>query len=344
MKLRYLIAGAYGFAGAALAAKLLSRKRDVAWDEHAAELHHAEKSRFAEIDGVRVHYQEAGEENAPPVVLIHGFCASNFVWSDVLVPLADAGFRIIAPDLVGFGFSEKPRRVEYTIAAQSRMITRLLDHLGIERAAIVGSSYGGAVAAMAALDYPDRVERLALVGAVINDDIKKEMLMRMAASPLVGDLLSPLLLDSRRMVRWRMKNVYAECASPHLHDEKRLEAHHRPLRAARTQRAVLRTLRQWNAERIAREAHLIKQPTLLVWGENDLDVPLRDGEHLFDSIPHARFIVFRRCGHLPMEEYPREFAEVIKNFVGAETVSVAPPRATDDADILNKEKVVAARL
>ncbi len=341
MKLRYLIAGAYGFVGAALAAKLMSRQRDLKWADHAKELHHAEKSRFAEIEGVRVHYQEAGEKNAPPIVLIHGFCASNFVWSDVIVPLADQGFRIIAPDLVGFGFSEKPRRAEYSIKMQARIITRLLDHLGVAHATFVGSSYGGAVAAIAALDYPSSVERVALVGAVINDDIKKETLMRMAASPIVGDLLSPLLLDSRRMVRWRMKNVYAQSASSHLFEEARMEAHHRPLRAANTQRAVLRTLRQWNAERIASEAHQIKQPTLIVWGEKDLDVPLRDGQHLFREIPHSRMIIFRRCGHLPMEEYPREFTEVLTNFARSKADERVPEES--DANELIEEKAVAAR-
>ncbi len=342
MKKRYLIAGAYGFAGAALAAKLLSRERDLKWEEHAGQLHHAEKSRFANVDGVRVHYQEAGDQDAPPIVLIHGFCASNFVWSDVLVPLAGKGFRVIAPDLIGYGFSAKPRRAEYTISMQARMIVRLLDHLGIERAMLAGSSYGGAVAAIAALDYTERIERVALIGAVINDDVKKDMLMRMAASPVVGDLLSPLLLDSRRMVRWRMRKVYAECALPHLFDEKRMEAHHRPLRAARTQRAALRTLRQWDAERIAREAHLIKQPTLLVWGESDADVPLRDGEHLFKEIPHSRFVIFRRCGHLPMEEYPREFTEVIANFANSKAFEQATER--NKANKLTEEEVAVAAM
>ncbi|HEV2761569.1 MAG TPA: hypothetical protein VGV38_01145, partial [Pyrinomonadaceae bacterium] len=84
MKKRYLIAGAYGLAGAALAAKLLRRPRDVSWEEHADALPHSRLSRFVELDGVRVHYQEAGETAAPTVVLIHGFCASTFVWSDVL--------------------------------------------------------------------------------------------------------------------------------------------------------------------------------------------------------------------------------------------------------------------
>ncbi|MEJ7713315.1 MAG: alpha/beta fold hydrolase [Pyrinomonadaceae bacterium] len=112
----------------------------------AQRVHHGEHSRFAELNGgLRIHYQEAGAVGAPPIILIHGFCASTFVWSDVLLPLAAEGFRVIAMDLVGFGFSDKPHDGEYTIEYQARMIARLMEHLGVERGAVIGSSYGGAV-------------------------------------------------------------------------------------------------------------------------------------------------------------------------------------------------------
>lgn len=314
MNKRYLFAaGAYATAGAALAAKLLSRPRDVDWQKNAASLHHADRSRFVEVEGVRVHYQEAGRADAPAVLLIHGFCASNFVWGDVLLTVAEAGYRVVAPDLVGYGFSEKPRRGEYTIEAQARVMIGLLDKLGIARAALVGSSYGGAVAAMCALDDPERVERLILVGAVSNNEVKSQPLLRLAASPVVGDLLSPLLIDSRRLMRWRMKKVYAG-ENSHLLDAERLWAHHRPLRAANTHRAILRTLRRWDAARLEREAHLITHSTLLVWGEQDLDVPLCHGERLHARMPNSRLVVFRRCGHLPQEERPAEFAGLVAGF------------------------------
>lgn len=229
MKKRYLIAGAYGLAGAALAAKLRRRPRDVVWEEHADDLPHAEASRFVELDGVRVHYQEAGAVGAPTLVLSHGFCASTFVWSDVLLPIAEMGFRVVALDLVGFGFSQKPGGFDYTIEAQARVVVRLLDALGIERAALVGSSYGGAVAAACALDFPERVERLVLVGAVSNDDAKHQLMLRLAAAPVVGDLLSPVMLDSPRLMRWRMKKVYAG-ANARLFDEARMTEQHRQLR------------------------------------------------------------------------------------------------------------------
>jgi 2-hydroxymuconate-semialdehyde hydrolase len=317
MKKRYWIAGAYALAGTALAAKLLSRPRDVAWEEHKAELPHAEHSRFTQIDGRRVHYQEAGDESAPPVILIHGFCASTFVWSDVLLPIAAAGLRVIAPDLIGFGFSEKPRAGEYTINAQARMVVRLMERLGIGRATVIGSSYGGAVAATIALDYPERVERLVLVDAVINDDVKRQPMLQLAAAPLLGDVFSPVLLSTYTLTRWRMQKVYGKSAQ-HLLEEERMRAHHRPLRSSSAHRAVIRTLRRWNAARIEEEAHRIRQPTLLIWGEDDVDIPLAHGRLMFERIPDARLVVFRRCGHLPQEEYPREFIRVVTEFCGAD--------------------------
>jgi pimeloyl-ACP methyl ester carboxylesterase len=316
MKRRYWIAGAYGLAGTALAARLLSRPRDVEWEEHKQELPHSERSRFADVEGVRVHYQEAGEPDAPPLLLVHGFCASTFVWSDVLLPIAEAGFRVIAPDLPGFGFSEKPREGEYTIEAQARLVINLMDKLGIGRASIVGSSYGGAVASVCALDYAERVERLVLVDAVINDDVKRQPMLRLAASPLLGDIFSPVLLSTYSLTRWRMRKVYGEGAAWLLEDE-RMRAHHRPLRSSSAHRAVIRTLRRWDASRVEREAHRIQQPVLLIWGEDDIDIPLEHGKRMFERIPNARLIVFRRCGHLPQEEYPSEFTKLLTEFCAA---------------------------
>ncbi len=311
MKKRYLLAGAYGLAGATLAAKLLSRPRDVEWEEHRE--HQSENSKFVELNSTRVHYKEAGSAAAPTVLLIHGFCASTFVWNDVIAPIAEMGFRVVAPDLIGYGFSAKPRAAGYTIDAQARMIVSLMDELKLERAALVGSSYGGAVAATVALDHPHRVERLVLVGAVADDKVKNSSLMRLAAAPVMGNLLSPVLLGSFPLMRRHMRKIYAE-DDARLLDERRLAAHHLPMRAANTHTAIIKTLRGWQAERIGRDANLIEQPTLLIWGEHDTVVPLALGRELNRKLPHSRLVVLGRCGHLPQEERPAEFAGLIAGF------------------------------
>ena len=135
MKKRYWIAGA---ATLAVAAKLLTRPRDADWNRNRRVVFHSDHSRFVDIDGVRVHYQEAGDPNAPVLVLIHGFASSTLVWSKVFLPLAEIGFRVIAIDMVGFGYSGKPRNGEYTIAGQASLLNSLLDRLDIKRATLAG--------------------------------------------------------------------------------------------------------------------------------------------------------------------------------------------------------------
>jgi len=214
--------------------------------------------------------------------------------------------------MLGYGYSGKPRNGEYTIGGQARLIAQLLERLHIKRAILVGSSYGGAVAATCALDFPKCVERLVLVGAVSNNRPLEFKLMRVFGAPVVGDVVSPLLIGSRRLLRMRMKRVYDRHSW--VLDERRVDARHQPLRASSTQRAIIRTVRGWDAERISRDAHLIRQPTLLMWGENDPEIPLADGERLHGEIAGSRLIVFLNCGHLPHEEYPNSFTQVLTEF------------------------------
>ncbi len=315
MKKRYWIAGA---ATLAIAAKFLLRPRDADWDRNRHVIFHSDHSRFVDVDGVRVHYQEAGDPLAPALVLIHGFASSTLVWSKVFLRLAAAGFRVIAIDMLGFGYSGKPRNGEYTIAGQASLLVGLLDRLKIKRATLVGSSYGGAVAATCALDYPQRVDKLVLIGTVNNNRPLNYKLMRVFSSRVFGDVVSPLLIGSRSLLRRRMKRVYDR--HEWVLDERRVDARHLPLRASGTQRAIIRTVRCWDAERISREAHLIKQPTLLLWGEKDCEIPLADGERLHDQIPESRLIVFLNCGHIPHEEYPEEFTNVVVDFCEKQSV------------------------
>src|SRR5258706_2763647 len=167
-----------------------------------------------------------------------------------------------------------------------------------------------------ALDYPERVANLVLVGAVTNDQPKKKLLLRLAGVPLLGDIATPLFLGSRWILRKRTEEVYRRLGYPV--DERKLAARHHLLEAANRDRAMIRTIRSWKADRISREASLIRQPTLLVWGEEDTNIPVSDAFRLRDVIPNSRLIIFRRCGHLPPTESPGEFVDVLADFCNAE--------------------------
>ena len=313
MNKKNLVLGAGGAIGAIVAWKMLTRASSVDWADAADKIHHAENSHFVEVDGATIHYQEFGETTNPTLLLIHGYTASTYVWKTVAPLLADENFHVVAVDLLGFGYSDKPAQFDYTIASQARMIERLMNRLGIGKATIIGSSYGGAVASTLALDYAERLEKLVLVGAVCNDDVLRNPLLKLAAVPLLGEILTPFLLDSKTLAKARMKQTLAP-DSHHLITEERVESVIRPLKAKDAHHSVLASGRSWEANRIQADAHLINQPTLLIWGEDDTVIPVRNGQCLYDSILNSRLVVLKDCGHLPQEEKPERFVELVSEF------------------------------
>jgi pimeloyl-ACP methyl ester carboxylesterase len=322
MKKKYIAAGIGLSVGAVIAWKFATRPDTVHWEQVAGDLHHAKHSGFVEVDGLRVHYQEFGEDNRPVMLLIHGYSASNFTWKTVAPMLADEGFRVIAVDLIGFGFSAKPGWFDYTIQSQARVLERFMDRLGIGSALIVGSSYGGAVASMLTLDYPERVEKLVLVDAVSNDEALQNPLVHLVRVPLLGELLGAFLVDSRAFVRHRMRTSLSP-SNYHLVTEERVSGIHRPLHAADGHNSMLVSIRNWQAQRIEHDASLISQPALLIWGDQDAVIPPHNGRRLHRLIPNSRLIIFKDCGHVPQEEYPEDFVRVVSEFCEHKTLEPA---------------------
>jgi len=313
MKKRNLAIGAVGAVGGVIAWKFLTRSGSVNWNEVAKNVPHFENSAFIDVDGIRIHFQEFGNRKNPTLLLIHGYTASTAVWKTVAPVFAENGFHVVSLDLVGFGYSEKPSWFDYTIVSQARMVSRFMDRLGIGRATVVGSSYGGAVAATLALDYPERLEKLIFVNTVSNDAVLKHPLLRLAQVPGVGEVIAAFAADSRLMVRHRLQNTLAP-ANHDLITEERISNILRPLSAADAHNSVLMTARRWDANRIEDDAHLINHPTLIIWGDKDLVIPISFGRKLHDAILHSRMIVFKNCGHVPQEEAPENFVKVVLDF------------------------------
>ena len=313
MKKRNLAIAIGGGIGAAVAVKMLSRAKTVLWEDVADRVPHSEHSHFINVEGARLHYQEFGERASPTIVLIHGYTASLLVWKSVSPLLADAGFHVIAVDLVGFGYSEKPRWFDYSIQSQARMVSRFMNRLGIGRATLVGSSYGGAVAMTLCLDYPEFVEKLVLIDTVCNDEVKNHPILRLAAIRGVGEVITPFLVDSRAMMRFRMRGTLSP-SNHHLITSERVSNVLRPLTAADAHHSVLATSRNWSANRIEQDAHMINQPTLIIWGEKDKIIGIHNGYNLHDSILHSRFVILKNCGHVPAEEKSELVSELVTEF------------------------------
>jgi pimeloyl-ACP methyl ester carboxylesterase len=313
MKAKHLAMGIGGVIGAAVAWKLVSRADTVRFHDVSQNIPHAENSDFVEVDGASVHFQEFGDRRNPTLLLIHGFAASVYVWRMTAPELAERGFHVIALDLLGFGYSDKPAWFDYKITSQARMVSRFMDRLGIGRATIVGSSYGGAVSLTLALDYAERVEKLVLVDSVINDEPKNHIVLRLAKIRGVGEMITPFLVDSKLFARIRMHGTLSS-ANHHLITPDRVDSIVRPLTAKDAHNSVLQTGRNWDANRIEADAGLITQPTLIIWGEEDTVIPIQNGQKLYDSILHSRFVVFKDCGHVPQEENPELFVGLVDEF------------------------------
>src|SRR5262245_59421292 len=200
-----------------------ARPADVNFDEARAAVPNAAYSRFADIDGVRVHYQEKGE--GEPLVLIHGYTASTFVWKDVFEPLSEQ-FRVIAVDLKGFGFSGKPDG-DYTRRAQGELVVHLLDHLKIDQAILCGSSMGGEIGLNAARYHPQRIAALILVdSAGVTVSGGGSVSPGIAQWPVIGPALAALALTSDSLVRDGLRKSFYDDS---MVSDEQVAAYYRPL-------------------------------------------------------------------------------------------------------------------
>ena len=273
---------------------------------------------FLDIDGQRVHYVEAGRGEA--VVLIHGWNGSTFDYRYVIPELAQR-WRVVAVDLIGFGYSERPAKGDYSLAAQARVVRLVMDRLGIDRATVVGHSMGGGVAMCLAGDAPERVSRLVLV-----DSVGAEEVNRARGS---GSVLRPLLpiIAVVTLHRARMREAMLRVAvhDPAVLTPDVLEGHFRPFRMRGHLRAMGRQLVDRRRDTLPDPA-LLRQPSLILWGEHDRVIPIERGEALAREMPHARLLIVRAAGHLPLEEQPAVCNKALLDFLGSpEPASAAVP-------------------
>jgi pimeloyl-ACP methyl ester carboxylesterase len=300
-------------AAVAFTAFWYARPADLDFEEHRAAVPHAAASRFAEVEGVgRVHYQEQGAGRA--LVLIHGNNSSAYSWKDVFAQLARE-FRVVALDLKGFGFTAKPEGGDYRVETQAALVVRLMDQLGIERATLCGSSMGGAVALAAAINYPQRVDALILVGSSAFEETRGGSLAPAYVRwPYVGGAVTALALTSDRLVRDGLRKSFQDESKV---TQERVAAYYRPLRTRGGQRAARLVRDQRDYTGIERALARIRLPALLIWGARDRLNLLEDGRRLHARLAGSQLFVYDNCGHLPQEEMPERFARDVSEFMKA---------------------------
>jgi pimeloyl-ACP methyl ester carboxylesterase len=292
-----------------------ARPADVSFDEVRAGIPNAEYSHFADIDGVRIHYQEKG--TGTPLVLLHGFTSSTYSWKDVFEPLSQ-NFRVIAVDLKGFGFSGKPDG-DYSRRAQATLVGHLLDYLKIEKAWLCGNSMGGEIALNFALQNPQRVERLILIdSAGVTVTGSGSLAPRYLLLPVVGRIVTALALTSDKLVRQGLEKSFYDQTKV---TNERVAYYYRPLKTRGGQLAAVRARTQANEFPVEPELGRISMPTLIIWGAQDALIPLEAGIKMNKLIKESRLVIFDSCGHLPQEEVPARVVDEITKFIGGQKQS-----------------------
>ena len=272
-----------------------------------------------DLHGHRVIYRAAG--SGPPVVLIHGMVNSSAHWRQVALRLAER-YTVIAPDLIGHGDSATPRG-DYSLGAHAAAIRDLLIAIGIRRATFVGHSLGGGVAMQFFWQFPERVERLALVSSGGLGPKVSPMLRGAAlpgASVLLRAVAHPRTLNGLSRLAGRVERAGREELAVQVRAIVRAM---RPLEKAGGRKAFVETLRSvidHRGQRVSANDRLYllgPVPTLVVWGERDRTIPLEHGLEAHGLIPNSRFETIPGAAHFPHLERPAELAELLSEFIAS---------------------------
>jgi pimeloyl-ACP methyl ester carboxylesterase len=261
------------------------------------------KSEYVQVNGYRLHYFEAqpASGGATPLLLVHGLGARGEDWAKMIPALAAQGFHVYAPDLPGFGRSEKPD-ASYSISMEEEVVVKFMQAMRLERADVGGWSMGGWISMKLALDHPEFVDRL-----VVYDS---------------AGIYFPATFGPGLFVPVDTAGLHTlmRTLSPHPHTMPEF-----------AQRAVLRRLaangwvinRSMAAMTDGRDLldfrlHDLKRPTLVMWGAQDDLIPLVTGKRIHELIPGSSLLVVEGCGHLAPAECSVPVVKGTVDFLRAE--------------------------
>jgi pimeloyl-ACP methyl ester carboxylesterase len=262
----------------------------------------------------RLVYCDAG--SGPPLLLLHGMFGDHLDWAPVIEPLSNR-FRVIAPDLPGFGGSDKPDAA-YDHAFFIGAIRKLLDGLEVDRVTMVGNSFGGLLALLYTLDHPENVDRLVLVSSGGLQPLDAAALDRVnhfftessltALTPdIQNTMFSPVFAASSTAKQAYLDKQNAKLGRPDM-----------PAYA----RALARSIRFVAHTCCENRLHEIACPTLLLWGDRDIVLPPKIALQAAERIRNSRVKMLAGCGHAPQLDCPTGFTRAVEEFIGHFAVAV----------------------
>lgn len=268
--------------------------------------------RFLRLAGMRIRYIDVGDGD--PVLLLHGIGHSSLGWKHNLPGLVDAGYRVIAVDTPGFGYSDRPPasslgRFQGFI---TEFILELLDTMCLDSCHLAGHSLGGAYAATFAIDHPERVRRLVLAAPALGPRVS--FLLRLLTLHVAGALPRP----TPRQLRGTLARFAVD---PGWLDEEEIAEFQRWLALPGSQQWFLTLLRTGLRLRGVKPEQLLvhrlaqlKAPTLVIWGRRDRILPVVNGPIMAEQISDCRLEVIDDAGHMVTYEKSKRFNELAIEF------------------------------
>jgi pimeloyl-ACP methyl ester carboxylesterase len=263
-------------------------------------------ARTLTVDGLKWSYLDGGRGEA--VVFVHGFGADKYRFGPV-VPSISRSFRVIAPDLPGFGQSSKPTTLSYDIPSQSRRLAAFLDAVGLDRFHLFGLSMGGYLSAFYAAQHPERVLSLALIDAAG------------VRSPTPSHMLRRYEEDGTVLLLYRNRRQFEELLSSLFYDPPWIPGFikgytvRQSLADFDVRRKVLDDLVAGGTDLLDGRLEDIRAETLVMWGADDKIVDPSSVNVFTRGIPKSRAVVFEACGHVPIIEKWRESSRVYREFL-----------------------------
>ncbi len=267
---------------------------------------------FVQAGDTRMYYQKAGSGDVP-IVLVHGFGASSFSWRENLNPIAEAGFTVYAPDMRGFGLSDKGWDKSMSQDAQADRLKAFLDAQGIDRAVLAGNSMGGGIVTNFALRYPDRVRGLVLVDPAIYGGAPGGVtaLVSLPGIQRWGQQSVRFLLGDSDRNASMLKSAWFDGSkvTPDV-----LSGYRRALQTPDWDIGLLALMRDGASNNLGPRLKDLNVPTLIVWGEHDTWISPTNAPKLNQDIAGSKLAIIKDAGHVPHEEQPAEFNRLLIEF------------------------------